>query len=245
MDNGDEPLEIEKDILLDEESPLKRIDLKTREITNINELEGYIYSCGQALALVSTSVDKARLSIELLECSYDLSPKGTKYTAAEFIEFAIENYFLRSAAIYDRCLIFMNKLLNLGISNESIGHELIITNEHIKKYNLAEKLKSVRKKCTEYRVERNHIVHHGRYNGNENFYGMTAIHKANSLQLAMGVKSSFDQALIDEITREIIETQVSEFKSHLKSINSAVKALYEVALPVYHLKKSEIKKTML
>src|SRR5690606_16623178 len=129
--------------------------------------------------------------------------------------------------------------LNLGISNESIGHELIITNEHIKKYNLAEKLKSVRKKCTEYRVERNHIVHHGRYNGNENFYGMTAIHKANSLQLAMGVKSSFDQALIDEITREIIETQVSEFKSHLKSINSAVKALYEVALPVYHLKKSE------
>lgn len=245
MDNGDEPLEIEKAILLDEDSPLKRIDLKKREIPDVNELEGYIYSCGQSLALVSASIDKARLSIALLECSYDLSPKGTKHTADEFIEFAIENYFLRSAAIYDRCLIFMNKLLNLGIANESIGHELIITNEHIKGFSLDQKLKAVRKKCTEYRVERNHIVHHGRYTGNEVFYGMSAIHKANSLQLSMGVKSSFDQGLIEEITREVIEIQVSEFKDHLDSINSAVNALYEVALPVYLLKKHEIKNAML
>lgn len=245
MDNGDEPLEIEKAILLDEESPLKRVDLKKREISSVNELEGYIYSCGQSLALVSTSIDKARLSIKLLESSYDLSPKGTKYTADEFIEFAIENYFLRSAAIYDRCLIFMNKLLNLGIANESIGHELIVTNEHIKNYSLAEKLKTVRKNCTEYRVERNHIVHHGRYTGNEVFYGMSAIHKANSLQLSMGIKSSFDQDLIEEITREIIETQVCEFRGHLDSIDSAVKALYEIALPVYLSKKNEIKRVML
>lgn len=212
MISEDETLEIERAILLDSESPLNRVDLKNREVLIDNELEGYIFSCGQSLALVSSSIDKANLSIELLESSYKFLPEITKYSADEFIEFAIENYFLRSSAIYDRCLIFANRLLNLGIANESIKHELIVTNEHIKKFGLSEKLKTVSKRCTEYRVERNHIVHHGRYGSNEVFYGMSAIHKANSLQKSAGVKPSFDQALIDEITQEVIETQVSEFK---------------------------------
>jgi len=238
MEDEEGILEIEREIILDKENPLKRVDVKNREIPVSNDMESYILSCSQSLSLISTSIDKTKLSIEVLEASYGSVPEGTQITADEFIEFAIENYFIRSSAIYDRCLIFTNRLLDLGIANESINHDLLVTNEHVKKHGLNGKLKAIRKKCTEYRVQRNKIVHHGRYS-EEVFDGISAMHKVNSFQKTSGEEPTFSDELIDHMTHELIDIQVEEFSEHLDSILAKVHELYDLSLPIYQAKKNE------
>ncbi|MAX55995.1 MAG: hypothetical protein CL537_10890 [Alcanivoracaceae bacterium] len=240
MDGDEDILEIMREIILDKESPLKKVDASNLEVPIANAMEGYILACSQSLSVVSTSIDKARLSIEVLGASYKSLPDETQVTADEFIEFAIENYFIRSSAIYDRCLIFVNRLLDLGIANESIVHELIVTNDHVKKYGLNEKLKAIRKKCTEYRVQRNKIVHHGRYS-EEVFNGISAMHKINSWQKVSGEKPSFSDEIVDKMTHEFIDIQLDEFSAHLESIEAKVHELYELSLPIYQTKKNDLR----
>ncbi len=73
----------------------------------------------------------------------------------EYIEFHIENYIIRSRAVYDRVLIFTNNLCDIGMSKEYINHNAIITNQKVINYNLKPKLVSVNKVCGAYRIERN------------------------------------------------------------------------------------------
>lgn len=233
-------LPIEKEIFLDADSPLRNIDDEKPEVPIHNDLENYIFYCSQSLSLLSTSIDKTKLSIELLEKSYQSAPEltQTQNTADVFVEYAIENYFIRSSAIYDRCLIFVNRVLDLGIHNESIGHIALVTNEHVKKHGLDHGLKAIRKKCTEYRVERNKIVHHGRY-GDEFFNNIAAMHRFNNFQKELGHKPTYGKELLDELTYQIIDIQVDEFTEHLASIEAKLHQLYELVLPIYQLKKNE------
>ena len=205
---------IEKTIFRDPDSPVLKIDTKTLEIPVASTVEFYILNCGSALSRLSSSLDKAKMTIECLESSTDLIPDGTLYTTDEFIELAIENYIIRSSTIYDRCLIFTNKLLNLGIADESINHDLIVTNEHVKEYNLNGALKKIRKICMKHRVQRNRIVHHDRYK-DEEFFNLSTLYIANWQSEEDGRKPPIDQATIVEMTARHIHFKATEFAEHL------------------------------
>ncbi|WP_449393292.1 Cthe_2314 family HEPN domain-containing protein [Eoetvoesiella caeni] len=127
------------------------------EITVSTDLQRYIFSCAKGLGVLTSSLDKAALSIEFLAQS--VTPlKNSDYTHAEQIQFAIENYFIRSTSIYDRALIFANHLLDLGIVDDSTSHSQMINNRHVKRYQLVDHLKHLGKVCREKSVERNAIM---------------------------------------------------------------------------------------
>jgi len=231
---------LERAIILDDENPIMRIDVKKSEVPIENELDEYIYLCGQTLAAISTSIEKSKIAIEILTCSNQLPPKDSQFNTAEYIEYAIENYFIRSSTVYDRCMVFTNRLLNLGIANQSILHELIVSNDHVKNLGLAALLKKVRKKCTEYRVERNSIVHHGRYS-DEKFSTVSAMHKANQLSAKSGKEEPISPKAIEKYTDDIISMRVNEFSDHISSIEEQVSEFYDAALPIYEAKKAEIR----
>lgn len=231
--------EIERVIILDPDNPIMRLDPETAEIPIDSRLDGYIFSCAQSLSLISASIEKADISIVLLKNSYATRLESTPFTPAELIEFAIENYFIRSATIYDRCLIFTNKLLDLGIANESITHELLVTNAHVTKLGLDLALKKIRKVCTEYRIERNKIVHHGRYSAEE-FGRVSMMHKANDLSVQMRMSPPIPKEAVDHLTNDIIETKAQEFSTHLDRIKSQVRGFFDCALPAYGNKKREL-----
>lgn len=223
---------IDKTIILDEENPLKKVDVQNRSVPIENDMGAYIFNCSQSLSLVSSAIDKTKLSILLLENSYKIRPEVEGFTPDEFIEYAIENYFIRSGAIYDRCLIFTNSLHELGIANESIGHSLIVTNSHVVKSGLEKKLKSLRKICTEHRVERNKIVHHGRYS-EESFNIISAMHKVHGYQKILGNDLDFDQEFLNDFTHEIVDIQAGEFKEHLAKVEAKIAEFFELAEKVY------------
>ncbi|KAA0017438.1 hypothetical protein F0A16_12825 [Salinicola corii] len=238
----DEPLEIERAIILDEENPLKNIDTRSNQVPINSELDKYIYGCSQALSAISSAVDKVKISIIMLENSRDLLPKDSPYNEAEHIEYAIENYFIRSSCLYDRCLIFTVKLLDLGVANESVTHNVVVTNEHVKNNGLCKALKRISKACKEFSTERNKIIHHGSYN-DESFLTVSAVHKANQLSVSNGAEPPFGQDVIDHFTNKAIEEKKVNFNAHLDKIQGEVHGFFIKALPVY-ISMKEIRRRM-
>lgn len=237
---SNEPSEIEKAIILDKENPILRIDPQVQEIPMESDLDEYIYGCSQGLSAISTAIEKIRIAILMLEQARELLPKDSPFNESEHIEYAIENYFIRSSSLYDRCLIFTNKLLNLGIANESIDHVTLVTNEHVKNNELSEPLKKIRKVCREYSQDRNVIIHHGRYN-DESFKTVSAVHKANQLSVENGGEPHFKKEVIDVLTDRAINEKQIDFNKHLVKIETKVNDFYTVALPIYHKFKGRLK----
>ena len=235
-----EPSEIERAIILDEENPILRIDPQVQELPIESDLDEYIYGCSQGLSAISTAIEKVKIAIIMLEQARDLIPKDSPFNESEHIEYAIENYFIRSASLYDRCLIFTNKLLNLGIANESIEHVPLVTNEHVKNNGLSEPLKNIRRACREFSQDRNVIIHHGRYN-DESFKTVSAVHKANQLSVENGWEPPFKEEVIDALTDKAINEKLIDFNEHLNKIEAKINDFYTIALPIYHKFKGKLK----
>ena len=111
-----------------------------------SDFDYYHYACTKSYCSLSTALDKARMSIKLIDFKYIAIIDGEKYPAHSYVELFIENSIIRIQSIYDRVLIFVNKLLELGISNESINHNILVTNENVIKYGFDKKLKVLNKK---------------------------------------------------------------------------------------------------
>lgn len=212
-------------ILLDNESPLLKRNLKqienSRELPVESEAEEYIFACGKGIIVVTTALNKAAFSIEILRTLPQSALNLPNFTLAEQIGFAIANYLIRSATVYDRAMIFVSKLLDLGIIDGSIAHELIVTNEHVVRAGLVPALKELRKACMSHREERNAIIHHRSYS-EEEFDKLAMLHSAQALSLESGKTASFDAKIVEECTEGILSTRIEEFEKHLDAVRTAV-----------------------
>jgi hypothetical protein len=236
----DEPLEIEKAIILDNENPIRNVDVENKEVPVYGDLEAYIYDCSQGLAAIGSAIEKVKISMLMLEKAREYYPSNTPYNESEYIEYAIENFYIRSTGLYDRCLIFTGKLLNLGIASESINHVLIVTNEHAIEKGLSDLLKKIGKACRELSTERNNIIHHGRYN-EESFNTVSAIHKVNQLKIAQDEEAPFDMATIDHFTQKAINEKLIDFRDYFGKIEKAIRSFYDASLPVYFEMKTKLR----
>lgn len=224
-------------ILLDDESPLLKNSIsKEAEVIISTELQGYIFSCGKGLGVLTSALDKAALSIEFLANA--VKPlKASSYTHAEQIQFAIENYFIRSATIYDRALIFTNHLLDLGIADESTSHQQMVTNRHVKRYRLVGPLKDLGKICREKNVERNAIIHHRSYS-EDDFDQFSMIVSANELSKQAGRKPPVPREALNELTNAVLSDHTADFEAHLEKVRQSLNAFLDTAAAVYKVRKA-------
>lgn len=94
-------------------------------------LEKYHVNFWHTCKAISTSVEKLRIAEEYVALSYKFIPPGNESDVGKYIEYHIENYMIRSRAVYDRTLIFTNYLCDIGMSKEFINHNAIITNQKV------------------------------------------------------------------------------------------------------------------
>jgi hypothetical protein len=235
---------IETKILLDKESPLLsgNTDALKRnlQLEIDNEFETYIISCGKALVAITSSLSKARLSLQLLDTKSLESYNLDNQFKSTFIEMLIENTIIRVQSIYDRVLILINKILNLGISNDSIGHNQLVTNAHVKKFNLEEKLKSINKACNEYRLARNTIIHHDRYSEDQ-LDRLTLIIKADQLARENQQNGIISSEELRELTEDVLGTKREELSKYLDKIEQKLFELYDSILPIYDYQKNKLR----
>lgn len=119
---------------------LRDLETHTRDSVK-TDIEQYHIDCWSSCKAIKTSLKKLKIAEECIKNSYRFSPND--HEMAEYIEFHIENYLIRSRAIYDRALIFTNYLCDIQMAKESVSHLSITTNRKVDKANLKPKLKKL------------------------------------------------------------------------------------------------------
>lgn len=228
-----------KTVVLDEESPIKRVQVSESELkldaTKI--VDHYMISCAMALSGISNAMDKAKLAVELIGYEQIKRFNTEAYSTSEVISLFYETAIIRAQSIYDRVLIFTNKLLDLGISNECISHNALVTNDKVKEVGLDAKLKQLNSVCNKYRLTRNTIIHHDRYR-ETTLDMLLLIHETAFLSQKTGTEYDFDSKSLETMTAGYLEIKRDEIDSYLDSINAKLEAIFDVAQRVYIQKKA-------
>ncbi len=234
---------IHKVILLDPESPIRNIDEATNKFTLNNELDEYIYNCSQTLGAIDRAVNKSEIAIQQVKTCISRIPKNSDYTTADYMEYALENYIIRSRSIYDRVLIFIGSLLDIGVSNDTVTHNLVITNRHVKSYNLVGLLKSIKKTCDTYQYKRNVIIHHDNLI-DEEFETVSMIINVNHMSVKDGRDEPFSKGKVKFYSKQIIDSRLKEYNKNLKAITDNILPLYNASEVIYLRKKLQFLKSM-
>lgn len=232
-------LEIEQIIIFDENNPLLSLKPGPYRFKPKNFFELYIYSCSKALVALNNHIDKSKLSLSMIDPNYlNVGDVNGESTGAQ-IELLVENSIIRVQSIYDRALILVNKILNIGLSNEAISHSSIITNDHVKIWSIDKPLKKLNKACTEYRHIRNTVIHHDRFSEDE-LNNLVLIIDSHKLLIASGKESPFDERLIRSITNDYLEVKKGDLEAYLKAIVQHVHSLYDTLIPIYKFHRKQI-----
>lgn len=234
--------QIEKVIILDEESPIFSAQASETgvKIDIGNDLAYYILSCSQALTSVSSAMNKARLSLTLLNAGYLDAVATGEQSRSAFIEMLVENGIIRVQSIYDRVLILANRILDLGISNESINHNLLVTNENVLRFELEARLRGIHKACNEYRAIRNKVIHHDRFS-EEEFDQLTLLINADHLSKESGGKQLINEDVLNLVIRNYLESKQEELGKYLDRLESKLFEFYDAVLPIYQHYKAKLR----
>ncbi|WP_305844170.1 hypothetical protein [Photobacterium leiognathi] len=117
-----------------------------------------------------------------------------------------------------------------------MSHNTIVCNEHVKNQGVDALLKSVNKKCNEYRFIRNSVIHHGRYS-EEALDNVTLFLTTSHLSVENGGEPILEQDILDRIVEDYLDTKQGELTAYLDEIESKVSSLYDALIPIYMQKK--------
>ncbi|MCA2438575.1 MULTISPECIES: Cthe_2314 family HEPN domain-containing protein [Vibrio] len=231
--------QIKNKIILDPDGPLMKGKINPEEgsvdVSNYSDI--YMLNCGKALSSLDYAIESARLSLSLLNTSaLDSIASNNNGDKAELIQLWVENSIIRVQSIYDRALILVSRVFDLGLANESMSHNTIVCNEHIKRFGVDNLMKAVNKKCNEYRFVRNSVIHHDRYS-EETLDNVTLFLQASHLSVENGGKPILEQRILNRIVEEYLNTKKGELTTYLDDIEVKLNALYDALIPVYELKK--------
>ncbi|CAB3771185.1 Cthe_2314 family HEPN domain-containing protein [Paraburkholderia solisilvae] len=80
-------------------------------------------------------------------------------TRSDDLLYNVENYLIRIVSVYDGCLQLTNAVFHLCISDEMVGHGVIVKNLHVARTGVPRRLKMVKKVIKSEERERHAIIH--------------------------------------------------------------------------------------
>ena len=228
-------------ILLDKDSPLHKgnFSLSNMTFNSSNHQDLYMILCAKALGSLGDSIQKTKLSLSLLRPNALDAIASNDAEKSELIQLWVENSIIRVQSIYDRALILVNRVFDLGLANESISHNTIVCNEHIERFGIKKKLQAINQKCKDYKNIRNTVIHHDRYT-EEQLGNLTLILSANYLSKENNGTEIAEKHVIDKMVQEYLSVKTKELTDYLDKIEEKINLLYDALIPVYQNKKSEL-----
>ncbi|EGR1122359.1 TPA: Cthe_2314 family HEPN domain-containing protein [Vibrio parahaemolyticus] len=236
--------QIKNTIILDPDGPLmmRKFNPEDGSVVVSNYADIYMLDCGKALSSIDNAIDSARLSLSLLNTSALDAIASNNGDKSELIQLWVENSIIRVQSIYDRALILVNRIFDLGLANESMSHNTIVCNEHVKRFGVDALMKAVNKKCNDYRFVRNSVIHHARYS-EDALDNVTLFLQASHLTVENGGEAILEQRILDRIVEEYLGTKKNELTKYLDEIEGKLNELYDVLIPIYQQKKEQLATT--
>lgn len=231
------------EFLLDKDSPLLNKDqLRDNSITVKNEFEQYIINCSRSAASLSAAIEKSKLSISLLDIDHINSPFDDCHQKHKYLELIVENCIIRIQTIYDRVLYFVNVILDIGNSHESINHQLLVSNTKVKHHGMDVILKKIYKSCDKYRFIRNAVIHHDRYS-EEIHDEVIMLNAAAELSREVNGTQFITEENLSDINQNYLKAKQEEFKEYLEQIELEIQKLIKATLKVYNDTKNKMRPT--
>ena len=233
---------IEEEIILDKENPIFTAKANGSDISVECKtyLDTYIILCSKSLSAVTAAITKAQLSLNMLDGDLVKNISEDPEFLSSNIEMLIENSIIRVQSIYDRVLILVNRVLDIGISNEAINHNALVTNEHVKRFDLVNKLKGINKECNEYRLVRNTVIHHDRYT-EEQLGLLQLLINADYLSKEANGSEFMPADKLQGLIAVFLEVTKADLESYLSKITTRVDSLFDAILPIYQHQKNRLR----
>ena len=125
------------------------------------ELEFYKIKVGKAIAGIINCLQELEHGVFYLrEFTYSKRLKDAGINRGNFIRYCIENYFIRTQILYERCLVLTNAVFHLLLSRRDCKHSAISNNIKVRMTNIPLRLKKIFGHLKIYRSTRNTIIHH-------------------------------------------------------------------------------------
>jgi len=231
---------IQEEILLDPEGPLIQGRFsESGDVTINNYRDYYILMCAKALSSLDSCIDKSKLSLSLLNHADINKISKDDKQKSELIQLWVENSIIRVQSCYERLLILVNRIFDLGLANESISHNTLVCNDHIKRYGVDVFLRKINKSCQEYRFIRNTVIHHDRYT-EEKLDQLTIILAGNYLSIEAGRGEIVKSDVIEQLVSEFLSVKQETLTEYITNIENEIHSLYDTLLKIYHIKKKEL-----
>lgn len=169
----------------------------------------------------------------------NFSPTNLMRTAgvnrATHLIWSVENYLLRTQTVYDRLLILVDRVFHIQNQSNTITHESIISNVHIKRTEVPSALKLVKNSIKKYYRDRNVIVHEASYSDDE-------LRRIEALSI-LGSSENSDDHLKEEVkwsVREYLKKKKREYSRVNKNLCLAMASTFSSLEPIFNKKFTEI-----
>lgn len=124
--------------------------------------ELYALDVFDRLVSVVDCTEQLSFSIELLS-GYRAKLRSVGMDRLAYIRFGVENFYLRSTSVLDRCLRLTNAALALGLPDRECNERTIVKNAHVKRLGLGPALRRIDHSTKDLRQPRNEIAHGAGY----------------------------------------------------------------------------------
>jgi enoyl-CoA hydratase/carnithine racemase len=128
--------------------------------TTIDELQFYVMRVGFSLSHALSWVEQLHQAVHFMtDFGYGKKANDLGIKRPAHLLYNIENYLIRLQSVYDRCLQLTNVVFHICISDELVGHSLIVSNLHVSRTPVPKLLKAVKKAINDYAQDRHKLIH--------------------------------------------------------------------------------------
>lgn len=199
---------------------------------DLDEYEFYILRVSHALAHLLTVCEQLHHAVLYLS-AFTPTKRMKNFGISRYtnLHYNIENYLIRTQSAYDRLLILVDTVFHLANDPHYISHESILTNLHVKRTNISDKMRKLRKLLRKYQFVRNTIIHHESYQEEE----LRTLEMCHVLQRSSIEFEGQDDARVKFLaknlerykTREYVKAKMEEFDKFNEKIFDKIKDVFD------------------
>lgn len=145
----------------------------------------------------------------------------------KYLQYHIENHFMKIATIFDLCIILTSEIYKLGIPPKLTSFQQLIENAHTKNSNLIVSIKKFDKAIQGIKTIRNLIAHRGEFNDQE-------IDKVHQYFFVSDPKTTetpiFSKDALDSQMKLVVENKTKLVSNNNKAVLNIIQEIFKESL---------------
>lgn len=145
----------------------------------------------------------------------------------QYLQYHIENHFMKIATIFDLCIILISEIYKLGIPPKLTSFQQLIENTYTKNSNLIVSIKKFDKAIQGIKTIRNLIAHRGEFNDQE-------IDKIHQYFFVSDPKTTenpiFSKDALDSQMKIVVENKIKLVSNNNKAVLNIIDEIFQESL---------------